>query len=35
MLKKEHVIYALVFLAGVALAGRVRSLPVLSKIPSI
>jgi hypothetical protein len=30
---KKYVPYALVFLAGVVLAGKVRSLPVLDKLP--
>lgn len=32
---KKFLIYGLVFLAGVVLAERVRTLPVLDKIPSI
>lgn len=31
---KQWMIYAGLFLAGVVLAGRARSLPVLSKLPS-
>lgn len=35
-MKKQHLIYLGVFLAGVVLAGKVRSLPVVgSKIPSV
>lgn len=35
-MKKQHLIYAGVFLAGVILAGKVRSLPVVgSKIPVV
>ena len=33
--KKEHLIYVGVFLAGVVLANKVRSLPVLSKLPTV
>jgi hypothetical protein len=33
--KKEHLIYVAVFLAGVIAANKVRTLPVLSKLPSI
>lgn len=32
-MKKEHVILVLAFLAGVALSGKVRQLPVLNKLP--
>jgi len=32
---KKYVIYALVFLAGVVLAPKVRSLPLLDKLPSV
>lgn len=31
----DWVKYGLIFLAGVALAGRVKQLPVLNKIPSV
>lgn len=31
----RNVMYALIFLAGVMLAGPVRSLPILNKLPSI
>lgn len=34
-MKKGHLIVAAAFLAGVILAGRVRNLPVLSKLPSL
>jgi hypothetical protein len=34
-MKKEHVILAAVFLAGVVLAPKVRTLPVLNKLPSV
>jgi hypothetical protein len=34
-MKKGHVVYVLVFLAGVVLAGRVRQLPVVNKLPSL
>lgn len=30
---KKYIIYAVIFLAGVALSGKVRQLPVLSKLP--
>ena len=32
-MKKEHLIYVGIFLLGVALSGKVRQLPVLSKLP--
>jgi hypothetical protein len=32
---KKYLIYALVFLAGVVLAAKVRSLPLLDRLPSI
>jgi hypothetical protein len=32
---KKYIPLAIAFLAGVALAGRVKGLPVLNKIPSI
>ena len=32
---KKYLIYALVFLAGVVLAPKVRSLPLLDKLPSV
>jgi hypothetical protein len=35
MVKKEHLVYVAIFLAGVVLADKVRSLPVLSKLPSV
>ena len=34
-MEKKHLIYVVVFLAGVVLADKVRSLPVLSKLPSV
>ncbi len=34
-MKKEHLLYLGVFLLGVVLADKVRSLPVLSKLPSV
>ena len=34
-MKKEHLIYVAVFLAGVILADKVRGLPVLNKLPSV
>jgi hypothetical protein len=33
-MKKEYVIYGLIFLAGVILAPKVRTLPLLDKLPS-
>jgi hypothetical protein len=33
-MKKEWLIYGGLFLAGVVFAGKVRSLPVLSKLPA-
>jgi hypothetical protein len=32
---KKYLLYAAIFLAGVVLAPKVRSLPVLDKLPSI
>jgi hypothetical protein len=32
---KKHLIYVAVFLAGVIVAPKVRTLPVLNKLPSI
>jgi hypothetical protein len=32
---KKVLIYAAIFLAGVVLADKVRSLPVLSKLPTV
>jgi len=32
---KKHLIYVAVFLAGVVLAPKVRTLPVLNKLPSV
>ena len=34
-MKKDGVKYALVFVAGVVLADKVRSLPGLSKLPTV
>lgn len=34
-MKKQWLIYAAVFLAGVVLAPKVRALPVLDKLPSV
>jgi hypothetical protein len=34
-MKKEHMIIAVAFLAGVVLAPKVRTLPLLNKLPSI
>jgi len=34
-MKKEHLIIAAAFLAGVVLAPKVRTLPVLNKLPSV
>jgi hypothetical protein len=34
-MNKQYMIYAAVFLLGVVLAGRARSLPVISKLPSV
>lgn len=34
-MEKKYLVYAAIFLAGVVLAPKVRSLPVLSKLPSI
>lgn len=34
-MKKDWVKYALVFVAGVVLADKVRSLPGLSKLPTV
>jgi hypothetical protein len=33
--KKEHLILVAVFLAGVVAANKVRTLPVLGKLPSL
>jgi hypothetical protein len=32
---KTYIVYAVIFVAGVVLADKVRTLPVLSKLPSI
>lgn len=34
-MNKQYLMYAGIFLLGVILAGRARSLPVISKLPSI
>lgn len=34
-MKKSYLVYAAVFLAGVVLAPKIRSLPLLDKLPSI
>lgn len=34
-MKKSHLLYVGLFLAGVVLADKVRGLPVLSKLPSL
>jgi hypothetical protein len=34
-MKKEHLMYVGIFLAGVVLAGQVRKLPVLNKLPTV
>jgi hypothetical protein len=34
-MNSPYVKYALIFLAGVVLAGKVRQLPVVSKLPSL
>jgi hypothetical protein len=34
-MKKEHLMYLGVFLAGVVLANKVRTLPLLSKLPTV
>lgn len=34
-MEKKHLLYIAVFLAGVVLADKVRSLPVLDKLPSL
>lgn len=34
-MKKEHLIYAGIFLLGVVLADKVRGLPVLNKLPTV
>ena len=34
-MKKEHFMYLGIFLAGVVLAGQVRKLPVLNKLPTV
>jgi len=34
-MKKEHLMYVAIFLAGVVLAPKVRELPLLNKLPSV
>lgn len=34
-MNKSHLIYVAIFLAGVVLAGKVRGLPGLNKLPSV
>jgi hypothetical protein len=34
-MKKEHLIYAAIFLGGVVLANKVRTLPLLNKLPTV
>ncbi len=34
-MNKTHLMYAALFLAGVVLAGRVRALPLLNKLPAL
>jgi hypothetical protein len=34
-MNKEWIKYAVVFLAGVMLAGQVRKLPLMNKLPSV
>jgi hypothetical protein len=34
-MNQKYLIYALIFLAGVMLAPKVRTLPVLSKLPTV
>lgn len=34
-MNKTHLIYVALFLAGVVLAGKVRQLPVLNKLPAL
>jgi hypothetical protein len=35
MMNQKYLVYALIFLAGVMLAPKVRALPVLSKLPTV
>jgi hypothetical protein len=35
MMNKQWMIYAGIFLLGVVLAGKARSLPLISKLPSV
>jgi hypothetical protein len=34
-MNKTHLIYVAIFLAGVVLAGKVRALPGLNKLPAV
>lgn len=34
-MNKQHMVIALAFLAGVVLAGKVRALPLLNKLPTV
>lgn len=34
-MNKTHLIYLAIFVAGVVLAGRIRSLPVANKLPAL
>ncbi len=34
-MNRTYITYAVIFLAGVVLAGKVRQLPVVSKLPSL
>lgn len=34
-MNKQYLMYGAVFLLGVILAGKVRTLPVISKLPSV
>lgn len=34
-MQKKHMVYVALFLAGVILAGRVRTLPGVNKLPSL
>ena len=34
-MKKEHLLYVGIFLAGVVLAPKVRELPLLNKLPAV
>jgi hypothetical protein len=34
-MNKKYIVYAVIFLAGVVLADKVRSLPVVNKLPTL